>query len=157
MTVKHKAAFVPVLALVVALSCLAPSAPAQAISGDLVGNVLDASGSAVPNVTVTAANTATNVKFTGTTNINGDYCIGNLPPGVYDVSAAATGFAAAMLAGISVDLNRTTTANLKLAVGTVSTTVEVSEAGALLDTTTAQVQQSYAALQVQDLPTSASG
>jgi hypothetical protein len=157
MTVKHKAPFVPVFALVVALSCLAPSAPAQAISGDLVGKVLDASGSAVPNVTVTATNTATNVKFTGTTNINGDYRISNLLPGAYDVSATATGFAAAILAGVSVDLNRTTTANLKLAVGTVSTTVDVVEAGALLDTTTAQVQQSYAAQQVQDLSTSSSG
>ena len=85
--------------------------------------MLDAGGLAIPNVTVTATNTATNVKFTGTTNMNGDYRIGNLLPGSYDVSAAAPGFATALLAGVSIDLNRTTTANLKLAVGTVSTTV----------------------------------
>jgi hypothetical protein len=146
-----------VLALIVALACLAPLAQAQAISGDLVGNVLDASGAAIPNVAVTAVNTATNVKFTGTTNANGDFRIANLPPGAYDVSASSKGFAQATLKGVSIDLNRTTTANLKLAVGAVATTVDVSEAGALLDTTTAQVQQSYAAQQLQDLPMASTG
>src|ERR1035441_7154564 len=86
MTSTFKALSFSVLALIVALSCLAPSAQAQAISGDLVGNVVDASGAAVPNVNVTAINTATNVKLAGTTNTNGDYRIGNLPPGSYDVS-----------------------------------------------------------------------
>jgi hypothetical protein len=152
-----KALSFSLLALIVALSCLAPSAQAQAISGDLVGNVVDASGATVPNVTVTALNTATNVKFNGTTNTNGEYRLGNLPPGSYDVSATSKGFATTTLRGVAIDLNRTTTANLKLAVGAVSTTVEVSEAGVLLDTTTAQVQQSYVAQQLQDLPMSSTG
>src|ERR1039458_5672696 len=100
MTSPFKALSFSVLALTVALSCLAPSAQAQAISGDLVGDVVDASGAAVPNVTVTAINTATNVKFTGTTSTNGEYRIGNLPPGSYDVSAASKGFATAPLKGV---------------------------------------------------------
>jgi len=157
MTMTFKALSFSVLALILAFSCLAPSAQAQAISGDLVGNVLDASGAAIPNVTVTAINTATNVKFAGTTNTSGEYRIGNLPPGSYDVSATLKGFATATLKGVAIDLNRTTTANLKLAVGAVTTTVDVSEAGVLLDTTTAQVQQSYVAQQLQDLPMTSTG
>jgi hypothetical protein len=38
---------------------------AQAISGDVVGRVTDASGAIVPTVLVTATNTATDVKPSG--------------------------------------------------------------------------------------------
>jgi len=51
----------------------------QAISGDLVGTVYDASGAVIPNATVVAANQATNVKATTTTNPSGQYRFGNLP------------------------------------------------------------------------------
>lgn len=145
------------LALIVAALAFVPSAHAQAISGDLVGNVQDASGAALPNITVTALNTATNVKYTGVSNAVGDYRISNLPPGAYNVSAGATGFSTATLRDVAVELNRTMTANLKLAVGTVSTTLDVVEAGVLLDTTTAQVQTTYIAQQLSELPMSTNG
>jgi hypothetical protein len=149
--------FLCLLALLVAIIGLAPSAHAQAISGDLVGNVQDATGAALPGITVTATNSATNVKMTGVSNSTGDYRIANLIPGTYDVSASATGFATATLKGVAVELNRTTTANLKLAVGTISTAIDVVDAGALLDTTTAQVQQTYKAQQLGDLPMATNG
>src|ERR1035438_9570213 len=155
MTLKSLSVFA--FALIVGMYCLTPLAHAQATSGDVVGPVTDASGATIPNATVTAINTATNVKLAGTTNTNGDYRIGNLPPGSYDVSATAKGFATTTLKGVAIDLNRTTTANLKLAVGAVTTTVDVSEAGVLLDTTTAQVQQSYVAQQLLDLPMTSTG
>jgi hypothetical protein len=157
MTTLEKCASVFALWLAVVMLGLVPSAHAQAISGDLVGSVQDSSGGALPNVTVTAVNTATNVKHIGVSNAAGDYRIGNLLPGNYDVSASTKGFATATLKGVEVLLNVTTTANLKLSVGSVATTVDVSEAGALLDTTTAQVQQSYAEQQVQDLPMASTG
>ena len=152
-----KAAVSLFLAMLVATCWVAPPAHAQAISGDLVGSVVDASGAAIPNVTVTATNTATNVRSTGVSNSLGDYRIGNLPPGSYEVSASEKGFATATLKGVAVELNRTNTANLKLMVGTLATSVDVTEAGALLDTTTAQVQTSYTAQQLQDLPMSTNG
>src|SRR5579883_3506902 len=145
------------VALILATLGVVPLVHSQAISGDLVGTVQDASGAALPNVTVTATNTATNVKFTGVTNSNGDYRIANLPPGTYDVSAGAKGFATATLKGVAIDVNRNTTANLKLSIGSVSTAIDVIEAGVLLDTTTAQVQQTYAASQLQDLPMTTNG
>jgi hypothetical protein len=157
MTTTIKAVPFCLLAVIVAVFGLAPAIHGQAISGDLVGTVLDASSAALPNVTVSATNTATNVKFTGITNASGEYRIGNLPPGTYDVSASAKGFATATLKGAAVELNRTTTANLRLEVGTVSTSVEVTEAGMLLDTTTAQVQQTYVSQQLQDLPMTSNG
>ncbi len=111
----------------------------------------------MPSVTVTVVNTATNVKFTGTTNSTGDYRISNLPPGNYDVSASSKGFSTSTLKGVAIDVSHATTANLKLAVSGITTTVEVAEAGVLLDTTTAQVQQTYVNQQLADLSMTANG
>ena len=156
MTTTLKVFLLLLVAVFAACLCVAP-VHAQAISGDLVGTVTDSSGAALPNITVSATNTATNVRYTGATNATGEYRIANLPPGTYEVSTSATGFATATLKGVGIELNRTATANLRLTVGTLSTTVDVSEAGALLDTTTAQVQTTYTAQQLQDMPMATNG
>ena len=133
------------------------TASAQAISGDLVGAVTDATGAAVPNATITATNQATNIKATATTNSVGEYRIGNLLPGKYSVSASAPGFGTSTLKDVIVNLNSTITANISLQVGTLATSVEVSEASVVLDTTTAQVQNSYTTQQAQDIPSASIG
>jgi len=124
----------------------------QAVSGDLVGSVYDASGGAVPKAVLTAANTATDVKSSATTNASGQYRFSNLPPGNYDVTVALAGFATATLKDVAVQLNRTAPANFTLRVGAVSASVDVTEAPAMLDTTTAQITTTYTARQAQDLP-----
>src|SRR5262249_15112386 len=57
----------------------------------------------------------------------------------------------------AVALNQVATANFNLAVGTVSTTVEVSEAGAVIDTTTAQIQNTFGSKPAEDLPITSQG
>ena len=52
----------------------------QAISGDLVGTIQDASGAGVPNASVSIVNDATNIKSAATANGNGEYRLSNLPP-----------------------------------------------------------------------------
>jgi hypothetical protein len=130
---------------------------AQAISGDLVGRVTDASGAIVPNVTVTATNTATDVKASASTNAGGEYRISNLLPGNYDVSAGAPGFSTFKLKGVPVQLNQAATVDITLNVGSVSTSVEVSDAASVIDTTTAQIQTTYSVKQIADLPTNTIG
>ena len=49
----------------------------------IVGNVLDQSGSAVPNAKVTVVKQATNASTTVTTSPEGQYTVTNLEPGVY--------------------------------------------------------------------------
>jgi hypothetical protein len=124
----------------------------QAISGDLVGSVYDASGGAVPKAVLTATNTATDTKSSAVTNASGQYRFSNLPPGNYDVSAALAGFTTATLKNLAVQLNQTATANFTLRVGAVSTAVDVTEAPTMLDTTTAQITTTYTTRQAQDLP-----
>jgi hypothetical protein len=136
---------------------LATSLFSQSNSGDVTGTVSDPSGAAVAGALVTALNEATGVKTTATANGEGTYRFTNLPIGSYTVTASAANFTAAALKGVAVDLNKIVTANLTLAVGAASTTVEVTAAGAGIDTTTAQIETTFSTSQVANLPTAATG
>ena len=85
------------VALLVAMLSLAGLSYGQAIDANLVGNVVDASGAAVPNATIEIQNTATGVKITTKTNADGQYRFNNIPIGIYNVTATAAGFATATL------------------------------------------------------------
>jgi len=132
-------------------------ASGQAISGDLTGSVLDPTGAGIPNAKVEAVNTATGVASTTTSNASGEYRLSNLIPGTYNVNVTAAGFAAGSLRNVRVNLNQIATTNVTLQVGQTQTTVEVSEAPAVIDTTTAQVQNTFEAKQAEDLPISSTG
>jgi carboxypeptidase family protein len=124
----------------------------QAISGNIVGTVVDASGAAVPNATITATNAETGVKTSVIAASGGEYRLGNLPVGTYNVTATSSGFSPVTLGNVAVTLNQTITVNLTLKVGEVTTVVEVQEAGAAIDTSTAQLQTAFDAKQAVDVP-----
>ncbi|PWU02919.1 MAG: TonB-dependent receptor [Terriglobia bacterium] len=129
----------------------------QAISGDLVGTVTDATGAVVGNAEVSAGNVATGVRTTAKTNSEGQYRIANLLTGAYDVTATAAGFSASSVKGVVVDVNKVATVNLALQVGAVSTTVDVTSAPAVIDTTTATIQGSFDTTAARDLPVTSIG
>ena len=76
--------------------------------------------------------------------------------GTYNITSSAPGFAPSTTKDFTVDVNKTSTADFKLSAGGASTSVEVTfEAAVALDTTTSQLQQTYTAKEVSDLPISA--
>ena len=97
-------------------------------------------------------NQATGVKTSTTTDNNGQYRFNNMPIGRYDVTASASGFTSGTVKGLDLQLNKSTTGNITLQVGAVSSTVNVSEAASTIDTTTAQVQSTFEATQIANLP-----
>ncbi len=129
---------------------------AQAISGDLVGVVTDPTGAVLPGITVVAANIATGVKFSATTNASGEYRFTNLQVGHYSIQASGNGMGGGYK-DVEVQLNHTATANIAAAATANATTVEVNAAATVIDTTTAQLQNTFESKQVQDLPTSSQG
>ena len=131
------------LLLLAVFAILTPGVYGQAMDSVLVGAVTDSSGAAVPDAAITALNKATGVKYTTVTNAQGDYRINNVPVGRYDVSATAKGFSTATMADVALELNHTATINLTLQVGGVATSVEVTAAAALIDTSTAQLQTTF--------------
>lgn len=124
----------------------------QATDSNIVGTVSDPAGALVPNVAITAINKATNVKYETVSNNAGEYRFNNVPVGRYDITATAAGFAPAKIGDVQLDLNRTASVPLTLAVGTVSTEVEVVEAAAAIDTTTSQIQTNWDADAIRNLP-----
>jgi len=139
------------LLLLAAFALLTPAVYGQAMDSNLVGIVSDASGAAIPGATVVALNKATGVKSTTSTGGNGEYRLNNLPAGKYDVTASAKGFSTVTTADVALDLNHTASVNLTLQVGTVSSSVEVTAAAALIDTSTAQLQTTFTTNMAEDL------
>jgi hypothetical protein len=129
---------------------------AQAISGNVVGTVVDSTGAAVAGAEVTAANVGTGIVTSGKTNSTGEYRFDNLLVGTYKVAARAAGFRVVTMQ-VEIRLNQTGTANITLPPGATSETVEVSGTAPIIDTTTAQLENTYEAKQLQDLPTTSLG
>ena len=130
---------------------------AQSISGDLQGTIYDASGATIPNATIVVKNDATGVETGTKSNGTGEYHISNLPAGTYMITVTAAGFTKAQLRGVAVELNKAATTNVTMAVGANVETVEVAAAAASIDTTTAQVQNTFEAKEMTDLPVASGG
>ena len=124
----------------------------QATDGNLAGTISDSSGAAIPDAAIELLNEATNIRVSANTDGLGRYRFNNVLVGMYKLTASKAGFQTASLQNVQVQLSRTSTANLALEVGAVSTTVAVTEAAALLDTTSAQVQTTYDRRQATMLP-----
>lgn len=131
--------------------------PAQTSNGTLVGTVLDASGAAIPNAKIDAKNLATGVVASASSGAAGEYRIGNLVAGNYSVTGSGSGFTSATIGNVAIEANRSVTQNLTLTVGQVSTNVEVTSAPATIDTTTANIQNTFDAQMARDLPVSSIG
>jgi hypothetical protein len=129
----------------------------QATTGELAGTIYDQTGAVVPGALVTADHLATGASLKAVSTTSGQYRIPNLPAGNYKLTVTAAGFKPVELPNMTVELNRTVTANVTLQVGEAVTAVEVSALGAAIDTTTAQVATSFDARQMADLPTTATG
>ncbi len=128
----------------------------QAISGNLVGTVSDASGAVVANAEVTITNVGTNAMVTAHTNSTGEYRFDNLPVGSYKITVKASGFRT-FVEQTNVELNRTGTRNATLTAGAAAETIEVSGAPPAIDTTTAQLQTTFDPQYSQDLGLTSAG
>jgi len=136
---------------------LSTTARAQATNGEIIGTVKDPAGALVVKANVVVTNEETSVASTTQTGTAGEYHVGNLLPGKYDVVVNAAGFQSFTLKGVSVELNKTSTADIGLKVGT-SSSVEVSaDSGAVLDTTSTNLTTTFSNVELSNLPTAAIG
>lgn len=108
-------------------------AAAQNTTGALAGRIADAQGLAVPGATVTV--TGPQGSKSAVTDSEGRYSVPFLVPGNYDVRAELQGFKTVEVKGVAVSLGQTQTVNLKMEVGGLTETVEVTGTTAIVDTT----------------------
>lgn len=134
-----------------------PCQAAQAISGDIVGTVVDKTGAGVPSAVVEVENVAVGIKTQATSNDVGEFRFGNLPVGTYTIRVSKASFATTTITNFAVELNKTNSIVVSLEVGQQSVTVEVSGATPLINTTTAQIDNTFDTKAVADLPVAAQG
>jgi hypothetical protein len=125
---------------------------AQKQTGDIKGTISDAKGAVVAGATVTATNQATGTQRTVTTNAQGDYSIGELTPGLYEVKATGQGFKDTVVKNVDLHVASASTVNLKLEVGAASETITVEANAIQVETTTAAVGEVVNGQQVRELP-----
>jgi len=136
-----------------AITCVLPSfMAAQIDTGSIVGVVKDPSGAAIVGATITLRNEATGVSRAATTNQDGGYQFPALIPGVYAVQASAAGFESAISKNIEIDVQSRPAIDFTLKVGQSKEVIEVSSAGPVLQTETADVGGVVQKEQINDLP-----
>jgi len=138
------------VAVLLFLSCTLLQA--QYENGSVVGTIHDASGAAVPNVSVTVTNDATGIVSKATSNASGDYEVPSLRVGVYTISANAQGFSDAVAKNITVSVGVRERIDLSLQVGSAQTTVEVSDVALQIETETSQRGQTITQYQSAAFP-----
>ena len=141
MTVKK--VIIGLLSVLVIALLMTPSLVAQSlVSGDLTGTVTDPSGAVVPNATVTLKSNSTGATRNTTSTNNGSYRFSLLQPGSYTVSASASGFSKAETTTM-INVGQATVADIKMAVGTSSQTVEVTSAAPLVQADNADLSTNF--------------
>ena len=123
----------------------------QADSGRVAGTVTDSSGAVIPGATITIVNLATNANRATQSSSGGEFSVAALAPGAYSARIEAAGFQSQSVF-FSVVVTQVQTLIFKLAPGSESTTVEVTAAAALVDTTDATLGETIGEKQITELP-----
>ncbi len=141
------------LVLLTGLAC-ATVAQAQTSStaGAVRGVIKDTSGKTLGGASIALRNTDTGLVRTTLTNGRGEYQIGLLPVGPYELTVTAHGMRAVRDANLQVSLGQSTVANFKLDTVEAAATVEVVDSSQALDTTQVNTMVSIDQKLVQNVP-----
>jgi hypothetical protein len=125
---------------------------AQGGAATLRGTVADSSGGVLPSAKVTATRVGTGLSRSVMTDEKGSYIIPQLAPADYTLTVEAEGFSPFTQKGIVLQADQSITDNVTLRVGSATQTVVVESAAAMVDTTTATLNQVVNQTQVLELP-----
>jgi hypothetical protein len=135
------------LALLLAVSCMAA---AQETTGTISGQILDAQGLAIPGVSVTV--TGPQGVKSATTNSEGRFDVPFLTPGKYAVVAELQGFKTIRQADITVRLGQTVSLPLRMQIGGIAETIQVTGAPDIVNTRTTTTGANISSDLLQTVP-----
>jgi Carboxypeptidase regulatory-like domain/TonB-dependent Receptor Plug Domain/TonB dependent receptor len=133
---KSLSSLMVVLAICLGTFVAGMSSPAwaQQAAGSITGTVVDPSGGAIPNATVTVRDVDRGTTWTTKTSSAGIYEFPQISVGTVVVSADAQGFSNEVRNSFVLTLNQVARVDFKMQVGQVTATVEVNAAPPLLQT-----------------------
>lgn len=124
----------------------------QSQTGSISGSVLDPNNAPVPGAAVRAHEVRSGVTVQTVSSDAGLYVFPSLPPGIWTISAQKEGFKELVRPGIEIFIAQRQSLDLKLEVGDVKQSVEVSATQTLLETETSERGQSLTPKMYQTLP-----
>jgi len=141
--------------LLLLLGALLLSLPlaAQEITGALQGRVTDASAGVLPGATVTiSGENILGGSRSAVTAGNGNYRLANIPPGVYQVSFALSGFGEQVYEGVRISTDTTFTLNAELSVAALEETVTVTGEAPVIETQATDVAFNFTEEVMENVP-----
>src|SRR5438552_8305168 len=142
-----------VVLVIFALVGLAHEGFSQTETGQITGTVFDPTGAVIPNAKVAVKSVATGLERQTMSTSAGTYAVTNLQPGRYTVTAEAPGFSA-MQQVADVTVGSKVGLDIRMTVGGVTATVEVTEApAAMVNVQTQTISQTVTGQEVLMLPT----
>ena len=131
-----------------------PAVAQTASTGSVVGTVRDPSGAVVPSASIELVGAATGFHQHTLTSGGGAYTFAQVPPGDFEIRATSPGFQQSVL-HIKVSVSESSLADIALATGTASETVEVKSTQAQVDlqTTNSTIGDVLQHQEIESLPT----
>ena len=130
----------------------AGTASAQLFPGRITGAVRDAQGASIPGATVKLTNPSTGLERTQVSDQNGEFNFPELALGTYTLTITKEGFKTTVMKDIATSQGAVNTVTPVLAVGTVSSQIEVTGETPLLQTETNYTGGELDVKQVESLP-----
>ncbi|MBZ5606589.1 MAG: TonB-dependent receptor, partial [Acidobacteriia bacterium] len=149
----HRTVFLRFALLVVVLIFLfAASSVAQFFPGRISGTVRDTQGAVVPGATVKLSNPTTGLERTVTTDDTGNFNFPELALGTFRLIISKQGFGTTVVTDITTSQGLVNNINPVLAVGSVSSQIEVISTPPLIQTETNSTGGQLSEVQVESLP-----
>ncbi|MCI0387836.1 MAG: carboxypeptidase-like regulatory domain-containing protein [Acidobacteria bacterium] len=123
-----------------------------ATTGTVLGTLKDATAAVVPKATIELTDNATGATLTATTNEAGQYVFTTVLPGTYTLKVSATGFKQAIVNQVKAEVAKSTTVDVTLEPGELTSTVDIT-ATQELQTTDSTLGEVVNTQMLQDLPT----
>ena len=140
-----------IIAVLVVLLLGAGHVYAQRLTGALTVQVLDPDGKVVSDVKATVLSKDRGNKIDTVSNADGQVVVSDLAPGVYELTLQHEGFRT-INANFTIRVGATTSLELKLELGAVSTSVTVEVNAITVDTDRSTVQGTIVGQQIDQLP-----
>ncbi len=140
-----------VLLAAFAILC-ASTLSAQNFVGGVRGLIQDQGGAVITDAKVVLTNSATGVIRATNSNALGEYVFAQLEPATYSISVEAPGFKKLIQTGIIVNTQENVNVDLKMEIGQLTESVQVTAEAALIENTNASNGQVLTEQQIADLP-----
>ena len=140
------------VAILITLIATVTTRAQQITTGVIQGTVTDATGAALPGVTIEARNVNTNLVRSQVTESDGRFVFLQLPPGTYRLNFSLTGFATHVQDNVELTVGQTITLPIAMKVSGLSETVTVSGTPRVIESTRTAAATTLNELTVENLP-----